>query len=182
MMDELDDLLLESWHTVSAELKGKPWKMARRMERVSRKELRRPVQRCPRVRAGARGWHREVDAGLKMFCGWDWLCPGRTVVDGTATGRHVPCGRVSKKLWMPLPVWTIGDALGGRAGSAWESMPRFERRGRSFACAKCWGMRIESVQRRPAQAWNQFVSAVSGGLLYGREVDRGCVLQAGQGS
>jgi len=313
-MDELDQRLLEAWHRVGNELKNKPWKLVKRMERTQRKELRRPVRawcvglrasdtrigahelceefdmRCaykgyghmvrlrgdrirelcspvrvlwpgvPVVEAaerlgrdertvrswvekgvlevdrdgvvGRRGrvkhlvwssraldpqaddgrgpweawgslWQglgekvpRDFEQGVERvprlrakvggeacqarrghYCGWDWLCPGRVLT----TGQHVVCGRVCKKLWLPLPVWTIGDALGDRAGQAWEMMPRFERRGGSFACSLCWGLRFDPVGSDLDEAWNRFVSGVSGGLMYGREVRRpGRVMEDGE--
>lgn len=308
-MDELDQALLEAWHAVSARLKNEPWALARRMERVSRKELRRPVRAwCVALRAsdsriGAHEWRTELQEHLaykgknhfltltgdrlRELCrpvridapgvpvveaakllgrdertvwswmqkgrlhverksmpskttmkhrvwsgpidpqaddgrgpwevwgtlwqslweripadytqrvqrtvrlrtkrndskeyednfrgqfrghyrGWDWKCPGRLL----ATGQHLKCGRVCKKLWMPLPAWTIGDYLGERSGEAWQQIPKFEMGRSRFACAKCWGMRFDPVKSSPDEAWNQFVSTVSGGLLYGREVAR----------
>eukprot|EP00752_Nemacystus_decipiens_P013982 g12418.t1 len=296
-MDELDQNLLEAWGVVSEQLQNKPWAMARRMERVSRKELRRPVRawcvalRASDARIGAHELRTELqqhfaDKGknhfvtlkgerLRELCrpvsikfpgvtlpeaaallgrdertvwswvqkgrlrkanpsstgvgrseplwsgpldpqaddgkgpweawgtiwqglwekipmdyeqrvgramrlrtkrddwqghpghyrGWDWRCPGRQL----ATGQHVPCGRLCKKLWLPLPAWTIGDYLGERGGSAWDKLPRYERAGGSFACAKCWGLRFDPVFSDPDEAWNRFVSVISGGLLYGRE-------------
>ena len=332
-MDELDTLLLQAWWRVSDDLQSKPWAMGRRMERVARQALRRPVRawclplrasdsrigahelrnefntacyhrgfnhrlvlRGDRVRAlcqpvwiGEPGvtvveaakllgrdertiwsWVKKGRLEVKRRCvpgptrmkhrvwsgpmdpqaddgrgpwevwgtlwqhlwervpvdfaqrvertarvrrkrldrdrhpghyrGWDWVCPGRVL----ATGQQVPCGRVCKKLWLPLPAWTIGDALGDRAGEAWAKMPRFEQPvpvrpdalgadtgtesvskhagicgsySRRFACAKCWGMRFDNYVSDPDEAWNRFVSVVSGGLLYGREVDRGVLWQ-----
>lgn len=304
-MDELDQLLLDSWDAVSQSLQNKPWARARRMERVLRGELRRPVRawclalRASDSRIGAhelrnefntacydRGFnHRLVLSGerVRALCkpvrmiwpgvtlpeaarllgrdertvwswvkkgrleransewvtigrrykiwsgpmdpqaddgrgpwevwgslwqhlwervptdfvqrvertarvrrkrsdhdrhpghyrGWDWVCPGRVL----ATGQRVRCGRVCKKLWLPLPAWTIGDALGDEAGEAWDAMPRVDLGHRSFACARCWGMRFDNHESDPDEAWNRFVSVVSGGLLYGREVDRGRLWQ-----
>ena len=100
------------------------------------------------------------------FRGWDWKCPGRVL----ATGQYLKCGRVCKKLWMPLPAWTIGDYLQGRAGGAWDKLPKFDIGRSRFACSKCWGMRFDPVGTDPDEAWNRFVSVISGGLLYGREV------------
>lgn len=297
-MDELDQNLLEAWDEVSKRLKDRPWALARRMERASRKELRRPVRawcvalRASDARIGAQEWRTGNDANLacdgephvlmltgqrlRQLCrpvsidwpgvtvpaaakllgrdertvwswvkkgrldranpekrvigrkqlvwsgpldpqaddgrgpwqlwgslwqnlwnkipadyeqdvqrtirlrsrrrddqghpghyrGWDWMCPGRRL----ATGQHLPCGRVCKKLWLPLPVWTIGDHLGGRSGQAWEAMPKFEMGLSRFACARCWGMRFDPVYSSPDEAWNRFVSVISGGLLYGHEV------------
>lgn len=297
-MDELDVALFEAWDVVSALLKDRPWALARRMERMSRKELRRPVRAwCVALRASdsridAHEWRTEWQAHLaykgkdhrltltgerlrglcrpvaiawpgvpvpeaaellgrdertvwswvkkgrleranpdkvaigrrhrvwcgpidpqaddgrgpwevwgtlwqslweripvdytqkvertmrvrakrrdhpdepKRFRGWDWRCPGRML----ATGQHVECGRVCKKLWMPMPAWTIGDYLGERSGEAWAQMPKFDLGRSRFACAKCWGMRFDPVNSNPDEAWNRFVSVISGGLLYGREV------------
>ncbi len=297
-MDELDQALLEAWHEVSQRLENEPWALARRMERVSRKELRRPVRawcvalRASDARIGAHEWRTELQGHFAMkgrnhfltltgerlreLCkpvridwpglpvpeaaellgrdqrtvwswvkkgrleranperatigrkhrvwsgpidpqaddgrgpwevwgtlwqglweripedyfqrvqrttrvrtkredgpgqpkhirGWDWRCPGRLL----ATGQYLKCGRVCKKLWMPLPAWTIGDYLKGRSGGAWDALPRYEAGRPRFACAKCWGMRFDPVWHCPDEAWNRFVSVISGGLLYGREV------------
>ncbi|MBX2852488.1 MAG: helix-turn-helix domain-containing protein [Phycisphaeraceae bacterium] len=120
------------------------------------------VQRTTRVRT-----KREDGPGQpKHIRGWDWRCPGRLL----ATGQYLKCGRVCKKLWMPLPAWTIGDYLKGRSGGAWDALPRYEAGRPRFACAKCWGMRFDPVWHCPDEAWNRFVSVISGGLLYGREV------------
>lgn len=295
-MDELDHALLDAWDTVSERLKNEPWAMARRMERASRKELRRPVRAwCVALRAsdsriGAHEWrtelqehlaykgknhfltltgdrlrelcrpvcigapgvpvveaakmlgrdqrtvwswvkkgrlqverrsiagvqhrvwagpidpqaddgrgpwevwgtlwqslweripadyHQRVQRTLRVrskrddregdplhYRGWDWRCPGRLL----ATGQYLKCGRVCKKLWMPMPAWTIGDYLAGRTGGAYDRLPKYELGRSRFACAKCWGMRFDPVWHRPDEAWNRFVSVISGGLLYGREV------------
>lgn len=39
-----------------------------------------------------------------------------------------------------------------------------------FACARCWN--VQHTPSNPGAAWNQLVTAISGGLLYGREVQR----------
>lgn len=99
--------------------------------------------------------------------GWDWVCPGRVAADGVALG----CGRVCKKLVAPLPVWSIDRAMGVSAEDA--LVADYDPRRSRFACGKCW-----NVQHTPSApgsvdaAWNQLVSFVSGGLLYGREVER----------
>lgn len=132
------------------------------------------LRRVPRLRANRR--HT-----FGQFVGWDWECPGRIAADGAELG----CGRACKKLIAPLPVWTIDRALGTPAAARLvaESSPVRSR----FACARCW-----NVQHPPTPgsygapgtpgssggsggtdaAWNQLVSYLSGGLLYGREVAR----------
>lgn len=151
------------------------------------------VERTPRLRDSAKDWRTAGDAWPGRYRGWDWLCPGRVVCDGTTTGQHLRCGRVCKKLWLPLPAWTIGDALGDRAGEAWRMMERvggdpsasasptpraWGMQARGLACSRCWGLRFDSYASVPAEAWNRFVSVVSGGLLYGREVDRARVWES----
>ena len=41
---------------------------------------------------------------------------------------------------------------------------------RSFACARCWRVKGFSLLR--GRGWNEFITHVSGGLLYGREVKK----------
>lgn len=128
------------------------------------------VRRVPRMRKGVRHGGDASSAWPGLFVGWDWECPGRPLADG----RWHKCGRVCKKLWLPLPVWTVGDWLAGRGDAdeqVWKHEPVFDAGGCRPACAKCWGVRYDSVRSVPGEAWNGFVSVVSGGLLYGREVE-----------
>ena len=129
-------------------------------ERVP-EEMEMMVERVPRVRPSYR-----VDRPGERFVGWDWRCPGRVLADGSV---H-PCGRVCKKLWLPLPVWTIGQARGKDDLEGWREAPTWDASRCRLACADCWGIRYDNFEKHPAEAWNRFVSAISGGLLYGREV------------
>lgn len=69
-MDELDQNLIEAWYEVSKLLQNRPWALARRMERVSRKELRRPVRawcvalRASDTRFGAHEWRTDLQEQL----------------------------------------------------------------------------------------------------------------------
>lgn len=106
------------------------------------------------------------------FRGWDWVCPGRELGDGVWAG----CGRVCKKLVAPLPVWTVErmlpsspEVLGGGRGLP-VGVASYEPRVSRFACATCWN--VQHTPTDPDAAWNQLVTAISGGLLYGREVAR----------
>lgn len=121
------------------------------------------------------------------FRGWDWVCPGRELADGT----WAHCGRVCKKLVAPLPVWTIdrampasmraeartppaperfvGQGLGSGLGDG-VSVADYEAKRVRLACARCWN--VQHTPSDPDAAWNQLVTAISGGLLYGREVQR----------
>ncbi|MEM1109075.1 MAG: hypothetical protein AAGH99_10355 [Planctomycetota bacterium] len=122
------------------------------------------VERVPRLRPGACGGVDSGEEGWRDFYGWDWVCPGRVLADGTEAG----CGRVCKKLVAPLPVWTIGRAISSDLPEV--PIADYEPERVRFACARCW-----NVQHMPSDlntAWNQLVTAISGGLLYGREVER----------
>jgi DNA-binding CsgD family transcriptional regulator len=153
------------------------------------------VQRIARQRAG--GGRIGVP-----HSGWDWICPGRRMPDGTVR----ECGRRAACLYGPLPVWTIADALGIEEGfeigeSRHEpcAMSHEEKRDgpphgaslmahgysiagawhpgydplagrRSFACRDCWAVRDGAMIN--AKGWCEFVGHISGGLLYGHEVER----------
>ena len=127
-------------------------------------EFEQIIERVPRRRL-ARGPCREQPAGEGgVFRGWDWVCPGRMAADG----RELGCGRVCKKLVAPLPAWTLDRAAGMEQVDRWvaDATPRYSR----FACLRCWN--VQPAASDEAAAWNQFVSVISGGLLYGREVER----------
>jgi len=64
--------------------------------------------------------------GYKQL-GWSWECPGRVARAGSVTGLEdggyvlrspgddamfKPCGRLTRALYMPVPVWTVGRAMG----------------------------------------------------------------------
>lgn len=131
------------------------------------------------------------------FRGWWWKCPGvlskneprvsasghelgntgsrsRLVEPGVLTG----CGRLVRTLYAPLPVWTIGKYLGMTEGLEVEGlsgqwlpgvMDRWAGR-RSLACEHCWKLRRTSFAGY--QGWNDLVTHLSGGLLFGKEVKR----------
>jgi len=137
--------------------------------------------------------------GFKQL-GWSWVCPGRTArvgsVMGTEDGGFMlrspgdevmikPCGRITRYLFMPVPVWTVGRAMGFTDGmmmpetsglrGEWEAGsggPGDEGADglRSFACKHCW--RVQNVTMTASRGWNQAVSHWSGGLLQGHEVPR----------
>ena len=82
------------------------------------------------------------------------------------------------KLYAPLPAWTVGRALGLEDGLRVEGlsgvwlpgvMDRWAGR-RSLACERCWKLRRSTFSN--STGWNDLVSTLSGGLLYGREVER----------
>jgi hypothetical protein len=59
-------------------------------------QIRRSTRRrTPRLRDSAKDHRTANDAWPGRYRGWDWLCPGRRIADGTTAGRLVPCGRAA---------------------------------------------------------------------------------------
>jgi hypothetical protein len=134
------------------------------------------VQRVPMTR---------MRNGKECFRGWNFVCPGRLDVEGNLTG----CGRRCTYLYAPQTMWTLAQALCDGSETGFE-LPPPEVSGltgewfpgmsdpvkdathgmRSFACKECW--RVRSACMAKSDGWNEFVSQISGGLLYGRDVPR----------
>lgn len=154
------------------------------------------VDRVARWRRYAASCWRSADPAARRFSGWEWVCPGRPVIEawGERRGRRrgpegwedvawKPCGKRALSLYYPLRTvgsW-LGDGEAGGEGQRWALQlgegrvwrpavddPLAGRR--VFACQRCWRVRWESTN--PAVAWNDVVSWLSGGVLYGREVRR----------
>lgn len=122
------------------------------------------IRREPRFR---------FDRGTYRFCGWTFICPGRVDEEGNYKG----CGRRCQRIYGPQSVWTLAHQ---------QPLPEAARRAlgdvdltddpirstgpRSFACAKCW--RVHYFTLTNSDGWNQFITHISGGLLYGYEVPR----------
>ena len=124
--------------------------------------------------------------------GWKFICPGRFNPDGT----HSPCNRQVTRLFGPQSVWTLPQAAGIDQGfdvaaeaepepRDFPGAPRLRLAGtwhpglsdpvkatgpRSFACHHCWRVRYTTLTDR--SGWNEFITHISGGLLYGYEVKR----------
>ena len=121
------------------------------------------VRKLARIREqnARRKPRRGASAGSLHFAGWKWLCP--------------TCGRRCDVIYYPLK-WQMLLAdwdkwLADRAaGLGWTQ----ERPG-GFACYKCH--RVRSLSRVAKDFWNDLVSYLSGGLLYGSEVKRPPSLQ-----
>jgi DNA-binding CsgD family transcriptional regulator len=131
-------------------------------------EFEQKAERVPR--------HRMLN-GRQVFRGWTWVCPGRV----GRNGEYMGCGRTCNRLFGPLRPWTIPQALNDRldiemaadSGLAGAWSPGFtdpEHGRRSFACKRCWGVR--DVSLLGPDGWNVFVTHLTGGLLYGHEVER----------
>jgi hypothetical protein len=152
-------------------------------------DMRVRVQRAPRPRA----------TGQDRFGSWNFVCPGLLGMaaeqerpEAEDGERYAPprasCGRHVRKLHLPLPVWGIGDGWGvdpladalgtlqlpeaAGLGTAEHSESAPARRVASavWACERCH--RLARGSMLFASGWNHFVSSMTGGLLYGHEVER----------
>ena len=104
-------------------------------------------------------------------------------------GEHIPCGRRCKYLYGPQTVWTLPMAMAGGSledpddgfdmpedsGLAGQWFPGMSDTvaaagSRVFACKRCWAVRAACFANETG--WNEFISTISGGLLYGHEVER----------
>ena len=135
--------------------------------------------------------------GRPHLQGWDWVCPGRSVAISALDAEtdandsfsmqprmvYKPCGKLCRYLFAPLPTWTLAKATGvrlrlampadsGLCGSWEPGMQDIEigRGHRSFACRQCWN--LSNVSLNDCTGWNTFVAHLSGGLLYGMDVER----------
>jgi hypothetical protein len=130
------------------------------------------VRREPRFLRHPGKGRRGESGGDERFRGWYFVCPGR--VD--ECGNYKGCGERCTFLFGPQSVWTLPQHL-GTPGLPCEPDPIASSGGgagaggpRSFACKRCW--RVRGMSWADGTGWNEFVSHISGGLLYGRDVPR----------
>lgn len=152
------------------------------------------LKRAPVTRADGR-------TGEPKHRGWQWVCPGRgawSLVDGEWLRGPGTCGRLVSRVFVPMPVWTLMDAMG--VEDPLEVVVRIggEARQRNSEAARQGGEELDAAERRAAlsvarpmmgpachachrvryfslvdaHGWNEFVTHLSAGLLYGREVKR----------
>jgi hypothetical protein len=126
---------------------------------------------------------RRLRYGNDEFKGWEWLCPGRVERVGKRRIAR-PCGKRCLVVYAPLPVMTLARALGVEDGlvvpglkGLWTPGMEHAQRGHKWhlACGSCW--RIDHFSLTDYRGWNEVVSFLSGGLLYGHEVTRPADLQ-----
>lgn len=88
------------------------------------------------------------------------------------------CGRLVSTLYAPLPIWTVGKYLDIKEGLKVEGlsgewlpgvMDRWAGR-RRLACEHCW--KVRRVSFADYRGWNELVTYLTGGLLYGHEVEK----------
>jgi hypothetical protein len=161
-------------------------------------EFEQVVERVPRwLPYGSRKRREGEDRAQDMrFRGWQWRCPGLleehgagvriedraeadlSALDPPPRSSSSACGRLVRTLYAPLPVWTVGRYLDLQEGLNVEGlsgqwypgvMDRWAGR-RSLACERCW--KLQRTSFAGYRGWNELVTHLSGGLLYGREVEQ----------
>jgi DNA-binding NarL/FixJ family response regulator len=116
-------------------------------------------QKLARARERQRAHLRDHPAsnarGSLQFRGWRWLCPR--------------CGRKVNLLYLPvgMELPALSDLPSAIRELIAESRPV---NALSFGCERC--TRIKRISRCDPNAWNEIVTYLSGGHLYGREVNR----------
>jgi DNA-binding CsgD family transcriptional regulator len=101
------------------------------------------------------------------FMGWSWVCPA--------------CRKTVRKIYYPIAPRTLFDYLGydpARSRSCRTQSKRFlpydvndmPTPPGTFACAVCHGV-VSTTRTRPT-VWNEVVSWLSRGMLYGHEVEK----------
>ena len=136
-------------------------------ERHEREKARQRARwQARRARGELKPRRDEGGGGSLLFRGWMWICP--------------ICGKQKKVLYYPLPPVNvirgygcyvpdevIDNALAGEPGLLdWLRAPS----NAGLACCRCH--RVTATSRVVPGAWNDAVTCLSGGLLYGGEVPR----------
>jgi hypothetical protein len=117
--------------------------------------LAQTIRRVPAVQTT---WSPRGKCKAERFMGWKWICPG--------------CGETCRTIYLPLPPMALVGLLPGGeihrrdAGNPDAISPGMQ----TFACGRCHG--VLQPSRLDARAWNQLISHISGGLLYGHEVQK----------
>jgi DNA-binding CsgD family transcriptional regulator len=128
------------------EYMGYDWRRAGAKERYEREQDAREMKRARDKRRVRPGKSR----GSLEFRGWRWLCP--------------VCERAVKMLYLPLSPEEIFPQSVISASAA------VSKKAASFACQACQHLSVKAG--RDDYQWNVFVSYLSGGMLYGSEVNR----------
>lgn len=97
--------------------------------------------------------------GSIKFDGWHWICPS--------------CKRESHTLYCPLPPIHL-ELANHRDVGLLSEVDQLQPANQCFACWRCHGVRFISFIER--SGWNAFITYVSGGLLFGREVPKPAML------
>jgi DNA-binding CsgD family transcriptional regulator len=108
------------------------------------------LSRCPELVEGTQ------HSGLERFWGWYWLCPA--------------CNQTCRLILLPMPFQlppVFRDYLKPHLKARHEAPDDIPT---TFACARCHNPRHALSWARGHAAWNELVTTLSGGLLFGHEV------------
>jgi hypothetical protein len=140
---------------------GYDWRRPGAKENYERHERRKAMERASRKRRRMEYPAPSQSAGSIQFRGWAWLCP--------------QCGRTAKTLLFPLPpINLLTESSQFNRGMPFHVSERrlgaFAPSAKQFACGRCH--RVRHVSPAEPSAWNHFVTYLSGGLLFGHEVEK----------
>jgi hypothetical protein len=189
-----DDFVGYDWRASNPDIAGQHFKHQRDIAQIRERQRKHRAEH-PKPWRGA---------GSEQFRGWRWLCPrcGRKVnllflplprvhLLG-AVNLKKPGARSQEPVGGERETGRYGEGETKRATNLLSPLPGRERvrvrvgRGgsdradceTSFACEKCH--KIRRVSRCDPNAWNEIVTYLSAGLLYGREVERPAWFPKGQ--
>jgi DNA-binding CsgD family transcriptional regulator len=125
-------------------------------------DLEQTIERVPNFQEyPVRG---ESPCMLRVFRGWKWICPG--------------CRKTTRTLFYPLPrVYAFQLLDREPAPGEVDGMPEPPN---SFACVRCH--RVRYFSRWTHNWWNQLITHISGGMLFGYEVPEQSLVDRGQRS
>src|SRR5439155_4103932 len=142
---------------------GYDWRWAQTNPRVRENYERHERQKMlARRRSKDRPRRPGKGRGSMELRGWRWVCPG--------------CERLAKVLYLPMAFVNLLDGWMSEemeaVVEAHKPPPPARRAGapRGFACDDCHRVRV--LSRVAPQFWNAVVGYLTGGLLYGEEVQR----------
>jgi hypothetical protein len=152
---------------------GYDWRMAEKnpifrenYERHERRKARDREYEKRRRREGklrpSKQYRSPYGGGSLMFRGWRWRCPG--------------CEALVKTLYLPMAFYNaldglMGDAIEREVVANLPAVPvKRYGRGGGFACKDCYHVR--NFSRDNHNFWNAVVGYLTGGLMYGYEVEK----------
>ena len=143
--EEVRDPNAANGHRPPDAIWGNAW---RRLGSMVDDDFAQTLAREPCYRPGPRG---------EAVRGWRWVCPR--------------CEARVRSVFLPRPVPTLPEWLGDEAVLAKISgTDALRPTDETFACTRCH--RIRYFTSLTQSSWNQLVTTLSGGLLYGSEVRR----------
>jgi hypothetical protein len=168
-MNDVARLVLEAWEKLGPTIMADPHELADGFEQSI---VRRPVWRKKYGRMGVSASGRcapddHVYRDDVQLFGWRWVCPG--------------CRKEVRTIYYPFAANTLFDFLGydpGRARLCRRQSKKYlqydvddvQTPPGTFACRTCH--RVRGTSRTSEEGWNQVVSHLTRGMLFGHEVEK----------